>query len=67
MPPCINSIFGPTLSDGYSTSKSSTVYPTGVFFVDFFNGIVQGGYKTEPCAVRAVRAGSPSGAFVDLE
>jgi hypothetical protein len=64
--PCIDPIFGPTVSSFYwsSTTKAST--QDYAWFVHFYYGLVSGSHKGNDHYVRAVRGGSPSAAFLDV-
>ena len=55
--PCINAIFGPTVSSGYWSSSTEQGYPGYAWYVDFSNGDVNSDFKTLGGYVRAVRGG----------
>jgi hypothetical protein len=56
-PPIINPIFGPTASDFYWSSSTSSVVPRAAWYVYFFSRFVNTGSKTSDNDVRAVRGG----------
>jgi hypothetical protein len=57
--PCIASIFGPTLSNGYWSSTTRDVSLADTIGIDFTNGFINPGYtKSFTFWVRAVRGGS---------
>ena len=56
--PAIDPIFGPTASGGYWSSTTIAADPSGAWFVDFSDGVVEPGVKSSLLAfVRAVRGG----------
>ena len=65
--PCIDPIFGLTASWYYwSGSTNYPAYPNEAFFVHFGHGGAGIWHKGSGTHVRAVRGGSPSGAFLDV-
>jgi hypothetical protein len=64
--PCIDPIFGPTASSWHWSASTSYNYPRGAWEVNFGSGAVESVSKYWHDPVRAVRGGSPSGAFLDV-
>jgi len=56
--PCIDPVFGPTVAFTYWSSTTYSSTPSGAWGVDFFDGSVFAGGKTDLGYVRAVRGGS---------
>ena len=55
--PCINAIFGPTVSADYWSSSTGPSGPNGAWYVNFGGGLVDYASKLGYAFVRAVRTG----------